>query len=157
MGKTMMPVVVHGQHLHRDVAGGWVLLQVIAHGPSKHIGKRYIERNRRRKILTCERKCFRATKSDKYLEPLFSRKIAKNPRVVDIILNDKEHSVSRLNVLPVILKDFTGIFYGGDGRYGKFQPRPVGSKRTGTDGLSRWPHVRLRQIQSKCTSFAGRA
>src|SRR5207237_365754 len=123
----------------------------------KHIGKRYIERNRRRKILTCERKCFRATKSDKYLEPLFSRKIAKNPRVVDIILNDKEHSVSRLNVLPVILKDFTGIFYGGDGRYGKFQPRPVGSKRTGTDGLSRWPHVRLRQIQSKCTSFAGRA
>src|SRR5581483_8532588 len=59
--KTMVPVFVKGEHLNRNVACSWILLQVIEYGPAKHVWEKYVQRNCARFVFPRQCKRLRAS------------------------------------------------------------------------------------------------
>jgi hypothetical protein len=42
VSKPMLAVLVEGQHLNGNVPGSIVLFQMVEHGPTQHVGQKYI-------------------------------------------------------------------------------------------------------------------
>ena len=95
-----MPVFVEGQHLHRDVPGRRILLQVVQHRPAQHVGQENIQRNGRRMILVRERKRFRAARGHQNFKSLVAGKIAQDARIVRIVLDDQQDGIVRVADYP---------------------------------------------------------
>ncbi len=56
--KPVLAILVHSQHLHRNVARGRILFQVIQDRPAEHVGQEDVERDRTRMEFACERERF---------------------------------------------------------------------------------------------------
>ena len=92
-----------GQHLHRDVAGGRVLLQMIQDRPAEHVGQQDIERDGGGVELAREGEGFGAAHGDQDLEALVAREIAENARIVQVIFDDQQDGVAWLKIVAVVL------------------------------------------------------
>ena len=71
--QAVLPVLVKGQHLHRDVARCGILLQVVEHRPPEHVGQKNIERYGCGMKLPGQRKRFRAAQGHENLESFVAR------------------------------------------------------------------------------------
>ena len=65
---------------------------------------------------------------------------------MDVVFNNQKHSVSRLNLVAIILKHLNGIFQGSHDRGWKFETRPMVEKARRANNLCRGADVGLRQI-----------
>ena len=70
MRQSVMPILIHGQHLHRNVAGRGILLQMVEHGPAEHVRQGDIERHGGGVELPRKRERFGPACSHKHLEAL---------------------------------------------------------------------------------------
>ena len=53
--QSMLPILVEGDDLHGDVPRAGILLQLAEHCPPKHVGQKYVERDRQRGIFAGQR------------------------------------------------------------------------------------------------------
>ena len=98
----MVPVFIQGQHLHRDVPRGRVLLQMVEHGPAQHVGQEYVERHGRRVVLAGQSERFRSAHGHEHLESLVAGQITQDARIVRVIFNDQQDGVVGLQVVAVV-------------------------------------------------------
>ena len=73
MREAVMPVLVHSQHLDRNVTRRGILLQVVQNGPAEHVGKRDIERDCGGVELPRQRERLGTSERYQDFEALFSR------------------------------------------------------------------------------------
>ena len=71
--QSMMAIFVERQHLHRDMPRRRILLQMIQHRPTQHVGQKYIQRNRCGMVLAGQRQRLGAAHGDQHLESLVVR------------------------------------------------------------------------------------
>ncbi len=100
--QAVMPVLIQGQHLHRDVARGRILLQMVQHGPAQHVGQEHIQRDGGGMVLARQRQRFGAAHRDQHLEALVAREIAENARVVRIVFDDQQDGIARLQIVAIV-------------------------------------------------------
>ena len=88
--QAVMPVFIERKHLHGNVAGRGVLLEMIQHRPAEHVGQEHIERD-------CGRIDTRAPATsasapvlrNQDLESLVAREIAEHASIVRIVFDDR--------------------------------------------------------------------
>ena len=73
---------------------------------------------------------------------------------MDIVFNNQQNSISRLDVVAVILNHLDRILHGCNGRGWKFEARPVVRKAGCVDNLRGRTDIGLRQIQREGAAFA---
>ena len=50
-GQAVVPVLVQREHLHRNVAGCRILLQLVQDRPAQHVGQEHVQRDRGRMVF----------------------------------------------------------------------------------------------------------
>ena len=95
--EAVVPVLVHGQHLHRDVACCGILLEMVEHGPAEHVGQGDIERDGGGMELAREGEGLGAAQCDEDLEALVAREVAEDARVVDVVFDDQQDGIAGLD------------------------------------------------------------
>ena len=107
--QAVLPLFLDRQHLHRNVPGRRIELQVVEHGPAEHVRKEHVERDRRRQVLSRERQRRLPAVGDNALEALVSRKTQEHPRVVRIVVDDQKNVVAVRDLVPVVGHDLFGF------------------------------------------------
>ena len=152
-----MPVFVQRQHLHGNVPGRRILLQMVQHRPAQHVGQEDVERDGRGMEFAGQRQRFRARHGDQHLESLVARQIAQHARVVRIVFDNQQDGVVRLQIRRGRLRCALPA-----------RPRrPSASERRRmttalaalaiVDSGARRAHVGLRQVERERAALAGRA
>ena len=100
--KPVVPVLVQRQHLHRNVARGRILLQVVEHRPAQHVGQEDIERDGRGMELARQRPGLGAAHGHQHLEALVARQIAQNARIMRIVFDNQQHGISGLQIVAIV-------------------------------------------------------
>ena len=98
----MLPVLVEGDDLHRNVPRRRILLELAQHGPSEHVGQEHVERHGGRLVLACERQRVGAAHRHQDLEPGVVSQIGQYSGVMRIVLDDQQCRVARLQYRPVV-------------------------------------------------------
>ena len=93
--EAVLPLLLDGEHLHRDVARARVELEVVEHRPAEHVRQEDVERDRRRQVLAGEGERLLAAVGDDGLEPLAARDPQQDARVVRVVLDDQERPCRR--------------------------------------------------------------
>ena len=95
------------------MAGRQVVLQSLQHPPASNVRKEDVQGDGARHVFAGEGKGGSAERSGDSFEPFGPRRIQQEARKAQIVFHNQEHSISRLNHVPIIA-DFIG--QGGDGR-----------------------------------------
>ena len=68
MRQPVLALLFDRQHLHRNVAGAGVELEIVEYRPAEHIGQEYIQRDRGRQVFACEGEGLLTTVGDQTFE-----------------------------------------------------------------------------------------
>ena len=99
--QSMMPVFIQGEHLHGDMARARILLQVVEHGPTQHVGEEDVERNGSGMIFAGQGEGLRAIIATRTLKPL-SWQDRKDARIVRIVFDDQQHGIVGLQIRSIV-------------------------------------------------------
>src|ERR1700739_1430434 len=99
--------------------GGWVLLQMVQYSPTQHVGKKYVEGDSCWVELPRQGQCIDAATRDQDLEALVARKVAENPRIMQVILHNKQNTIIGLQRMPVVFNLLGVQLNHGCGRHGE--------------------------------------
>src|ERR1700726_3814471 len=109
----MMPVFIYGEDLDGNVAGLRILLEVIQNRPAKHIGQKYVERDRGRAKLAGEGEGLGSAHRHQHLEVLLAGEIAEHASVVDVVFDDKKDTVFWFQIRSIVLEPLDGLIRNG--------------------------------------------
>ena len=51
LGQSVLPILIQGDNLHRDMPRAWVMLQLAEHRPAEHVREEDIQRDRGRTVF----------------------------------------------------------------------------------------------------------
>ena len=103
--EAALPFIVDGEDVHRNVPRVSSMLQAIQHAPAVHPGQFNIERDGARRVLACERQTGLPTKRYHDLEPTLTRHFHENLCEVEIVFDDQQRSIARLNRATVVINN----------------------------------------------------
>ncbi len=169
-------IFVAGDHVHRNVPCGRIVLQAVENRPARHVGQVDIERDGAGSEFAREAQRRAAAKRNQNLDAPVVREIHEDSGKGDVILDDQQNRIAGVNQIPVVV-DFDVVHHQcrGAGRrrqndidrfavrrdhaFNERQTRTViraryGALHVGPDaGYLRDP--RLRQIQGERAAHAG--
>ena len=99
--EAVLPFLLDRQHL----TCRWIELQVVQHGPTKHVGQEHIERNRRGTVLLGQEQCRLAAVGDNAFEALVACEPEQDARVMRIVVHDQQHVVAFFDLLAIVGHD----------------------------------------------------
>ena len=94
MRQSVLALLFDGEHLHRNMAGCRIQLQIVENRPAEHIRQEHIERDGRRLILSRQAQRRLAAMRDDSLESFVAGHSEQNSRVVRIVIDDEQDIVS---------------------------------------------------------------
>jgi hypothetical protein len=96
--------LVHARHdVHGDVARGGVVLELVEHGPAVDPRQRDVERDRVRPVLLGELERGLPVGGDEGLESLVARHAHQHAREVDVVFDDHDDAVPRLDGAAIVV------------------------------------------------------
>ena len=104
----MLPFLFDGQHLHGNVSGRGVELEIVEHRPTQHVRKEHVEGDGRRTELARQGERRLAAARDNRLEPLVTRESHQDPGIVRVVFDDQQCRVALAHVRAVVDDGFFG-------------------------------------------------
>ena len=102
----MLTLFFQRNDLHRNMARGWVELELIENRPAKHVGQKDIERDSRRAVLPGERQAHHAFGGNNALESFVASQPKQNARIMRVVLHDQQHRITFADVVAVVFDVF---------------------------------------------------
>ena len=118
MRKTVLSFFLDRDHLHRDVPGGGIELEIVQDRPAQHVGKEHVERDRGRLVLSGECQCLLAAIRHDTFEAVIPREFQQDPREVRVIVHDEQHAIAIDDGVAVVRHLFLARD-GLDGQHGE--------------------------------------
>src|SRR6516225_1569745 len=101
-GQRVLPILIQGNDLDRDVPRQWIVLELAQHSPAKHVRQEYVERDCGRLILLGEFERFGTACRNQHLESLVTREVNEHARIMRIVLDDQKNGIARFEAEPVV-------------------------------------------------------
>jgi hypothetical protein len=165
--ESASPRFLRRDHVDRSVANGRVVLDARKDTPALDVGQEDVEQDRRRLVLVDHREGGGPLRGHDALHPLLTGRLEQHPREREVILDDEDHLVARVDRLAVVIgfvhhRDRRRLGLGHHGDVGRFlQDRGSGLLHAiaGVARLPRWPHSppRPRRRLFAATATAGNA
>ena len=113
-----LPLLGAGDYVHRNVGGRGVVLEFLEQAPTVGIRQTDVERDRIRTESPRERESLRSRKRDDAFEAAIAREPEQNPREHEIVLDDQQDAIGRLDALAVVVDLAMRMLFGNRARYG---------------------------------------
>ena len=151
--KAVLAVLIGGNHLNRDMAGLWILLELAQDVPAQRIRQEDIQRNGTGAILTRQIDGIGTARGNQDLESLVAGKPGKDARIMRIVLDNQKRKVVRLDV-ETIIGNVLGLPFRNprDLTEGRGQLLTAARRALGADGAG----VANRQVQDEGAAGTGR-
>src|SRR5215469_2156898 len=98
----MLPVLLEGEHLDRNMPGFRVSFQLPENTPAQHVRQKYIERYSSGFVSLRKIERIRTARGDKDLEIVLVREVRKHTGEMRIVLHDKQYEIAFTDFLPVV-------------------------------------------------------
>ncbi len=151
--QRVLAIFVLRDDLDRNMSCQRIMFQLAQHGPAQHVRQEHVERYRRRLELFRQVEGFRAARRRQNLEAFVAGEIDQNLRIVRVVFDDQENSVSRFEIEPVVRQLLGDPLLGRGLQRGRRRVAGGG----GRAGRHRRAGIFQRQIKREGAALAGGA
>src|SRR6202044_1960781 len=115
--ERVLPLLGAGNYVHRNVGGRRIVLELLQQAPAVGIGQADVERDCVGTETPRQCQALRGRERDDAFETTIPREPEQNPREDEVVFDDEQHAIDRLDPLAVVLDLAVRVLFGGRARH----------------------------------------